>query len=72
MHRGAWLVRNFLPNSALASIRQFTESLAEQGLIDGSCRSQNGPFTWYKLPEWLQVEIVQLFEAQMKYFNFHI
>ena len=59
-------VPKYLDNTE-ASIRQFTESLAEQGLIDGSCRSQNGPFTWYKLPEWLQVEIVQLFGNTMSH-----
>lgn len=48
-------------------ISSLSQKLAEAGIIDGTWRKANGPFTWYKLPEWLQVEIVQMFGDSMSH-----
>ena len=48
-------------------ISQFTKELIQNEIINGSFRSSNGPYTWYKLPEWLQVEITQLFANSMEH-----
>ena len=44
-----------------------SKALADAGLIDGAAKLQSGPLTWYKLPEWMQVEIVQIFGDSMNH-----
>jgi hypothetical protein len=42
-------------------------ALAAEGLLDGAARAGNAANNFYKLPEWLQVELVQLFGASMEH-----
>jgi hypothetical protein len=44
-----------------------SRTLAQTGIIDGTTRAQNGALTWYKLSEWMQVEIVQMFGESMNH-----
>jgi FAD/FMN-containing dehydrogenase/SAM-dependent methyltransferase len=51
--------------TATAAVGTLARALAAAGLIDGSARAGNAPSNMYKLPEWLQVEVMQHFADSM-------
>jgi hypothetical protein len=50
---------------ACARAAALGRALAEEGLLDGAARAGNTANNYFKLPEWLQVEIMQLFGTSM-------
>ena len=42
------------------------QALTREGLVSGA-RAANGPLTWFKMPEWMQVEIVQMLGNSMNH-----
>jgi len=48
------------------TVRDLGKALLERNLVE-SARLGNGPNNYYKLPEWMQVEIIQLFGESMEH-----
>jgi hypothetical protein len=49
------------------SVRSMIQKLGSLNLIDTHWRSLNSSFTFFKLPEWMQVEVIQLFGNTMEH-----
>jgi hypothetical protein len=59
------------PPGGKARIGELSRALAAAGMLDGAARAGNAANNFFKLPEWLQVEVSQAFADSMEIVSTH-